>query len=76
MDSEKTRSEKQQEYAKRTNYAANKKHLTEKKHNLRVWVDKEKYETFKALADKNGESVYFLVNQMIDEYIETHKPAE
>mgnify|MGYP004683796871 CR=1 FL=1 len=53
-----------------------KKHLNEKRHNLRVWVDKEKYEVFKTLADENGESVYFLVNKMIDEYIKAHKPAQ
>lgn len=52
--------------------AAAKKHLAEKKHNLRVWVDKDKYETFKSLADRNNESVYFLVNRMIDEYIEKY----
>lgn len=53
-----------------------KKHLAEKRHNLRVWVDKEKYDTFKTLADQNGESVYFLVNRMIDEYIQNNKPAD
>ena len=37
---------------------------------------KEKYEVFKTLADENGESVYFLVNKMIDEYIKAHKPAQ
>nr|DAP93558.1 MAG TPA: Alginate and motility regulator [Caudoviricetes sp.] len=53
-----------------------KKHLNEKRHNLRVWVDKEKYERFKNLADKNGESIYFLVNKMIDDYIAQEKPAQ
>ena len=53
-------------------YAPQKKYL-EKRYNLRVWVDQEKYDRFKALVDANGTSVYALVNQMIDRYIEENR---
>ena len=45
------------------------KHLSEKKQQLRVWVDKEKYEKFKAKVQANGESIYGLINRYIDEYL-------
>ena len=45
------------------------KHLKEKRHQLRVWVENEKYEAFKELVDKNGVSIYSLINTFIDDYI-------
>ncbi|MDD6174413.1 MAG: plasmid partition protein ParG [Firmicutes bacterium] len=53
-------------------YAAQKKYLNERKQ-LRVWVEQEKYDRFKALVDANGTSVYALVNQMIDRYLEENR---
>lgn len=52
-------------------YSPQKKYL-EKQKQLRVWVNSEKYEQFKLLAQKNGQSLYSIVNKMIDEYINTH----
>ena len=48
------------------------KHLKEKRHQLRVWVTNEKYDIFKELVDKNGDSIYGLINTFIDEYIAAH----
>ena len=50
-------------------YVAQKKHLSENKKQLRVWVDAEKYAVFQELVKKNGTSIYALVNQFIDDYI-------
>lgn len=58
---------------KKTQSEITQKHLKEKRHQLRVWVENEKYETFKELADKNGDSIYGLVNNLIDDYIAAHK---
>lgn len=52
-----------------TDYSPQKKYL-EKQKQLRVWVKAEKYERFKALAQQNGDSMYSLVNAMIDDYLE------
>ena len=49
-------------------YSPQKKSL-EKQKQLRVWVNSEKYEQFKFLAQKNGQSLYSIVNKMIDQYI-------
>lgn len=56
-------------------YAAQKKYLASRKR-LSVWVDAEKYESFKALVKENGDSIYRLVNQLVDDYLDEHKPAE
>lgn len=53
---------------KNDKYAAQKKYLQSRKR-LSVWVDPEKYERFKAKAQTNGDSVYRLVNQLIDDYL-------
>ncbi len=53
-------------------YSAQKKYL-EKRKQLRVWLDAEKYETFKEAAEKNGTSVYSLINSFVDEYLEKNK---
>lgn len=52
------------------NYAPQKKYLSESRKQLRVWVDTNKYETFKNLVAKNDTSIYSLINKFIDEYIE------
>lgn len=52
-------------------YAAQKRYNAKRKQ-LRVWTDPEKYEAFKALADKNGSSVYGLINRFMDDYIVEH----
>ena len=51
-------------------YSAQKKYLSEKRKNLRVWVDAEKYERFRAALDANGESMYAAINRFIDQYLE------
>ncbi len=49
-------------------YAAQKKHLSEKKQ-LRVWVASDKYQSFKEAVEKQGESIYGVINHFIDQYI-------
>ena len=51
-----------------SNYAAQKKHLQSKKQ-LRVWMDAEKYESFKTAVQKDGKSIYELINNFVDEYL-------
>lgn len=53
-------------------YTAQKKYL-EKRKQLRVWLDTEKYEALKKAAEKNGVSVYSLINSFVDEYLEKNK---
>lgn len=53
-------------------YIAQKKYL-EKRKQLRVWLDAEKYEAFKEAAEKNGVSLYSLINGFVDEYLEKNK---
>lgn len=48
-------------------YASQKKYLQNKKQ-LRVWVDPEKYELFKSKVEQNGQSIYAVINQFIDNY--------
>jgi hypothetical protein len=52
------------------NHLSQKKYLSAKRKQLRVWVENEKYEKFKELVKQNDESIYALVNRMIDEYLE------
>lgn len=49
-------------------YAAQKKHLQSKKQ-LRVWMDSEKYESFKTAVQKNGDSIYGIINAFVDDYL-------
>ena len=49
-------------------YAAQKKYLSGRKQ-LRVWIEKDKYEKFESLVRKNGESIYGVINRFIDQYI-------
>jgi hypothetical protein len=50
-------------------YASQKKYLTTKKQ-LRVWVDPDKYDALKQKAKINGTSVYALVNEWVDQYLQ------
>lgn len=49
-------------------YSAQYKFLDERSQ-LRVWVIKDKFERFKRAAEKNGTSIYRLINGYIDEYL-------
>jgi hypothetical protein len=49
-------------------YHAQKKYL-EKKKQLRVWIDENKYNQFKAAVENNQTSIYSLINQFVDDYI-------
>ncbi len=54
-------------------YTSQKKYLSKQKQ-LRVWVNADKFERFKAAAAQNGESLYSLINDFIDKYLSrTHK---
>lgn len=50
-------------------YGSQKKYLSTRKQ-LRVWVDPQKYEALTEKAARDGTSVYALVNQWIDRYLE------
>ncbi len=50
-------------------YEPQKEYLKNKRKQLRVWVEKEKYERLAAKAEQNGTSIYALVNQFIEDYI-------
>ena len=50
-------------------YTSQKKYLSQQKQ-LRVWVNADKFEKFKNAAQKNGESIYGLINKFIDEYLQ------
>lgn len=49
-------------------YTTQKKYLSTKKQ-LRVWVDPDRYEALKEKAQKEGTSVYALVNKWIEQYL-------
>lgn len=49
-------------------YASQKKYLQTKKQ-LRVWVEAEKYALFQKKVEQNGQSIYAVVNQFIDDYL-------
>lgn len=50
-------------------YGSQKKYLSTRKQ-LRVWVDPQKYEALTEKAARDGTSIYALVNQWIDHYLE------
>ncbi len=54
---------------KSTNNQAQKKYLAEKRKQLRVWVENEKYEQFKQAVEKDRTSIYAVINAFIDSYI-------
>lgn len=47
-----------------------KKSLANTRKQLRVWVEKEKYELFKQAVAQNGASIYGVINSFIDSYIQ------
>lgn len=52
--------------------AAQKKCLAKTRKQLRVWVEKQKYEQFRQLVSDDGESIYSVINSFIDSYIKEH----
>ena len=46
-----------------------KKSLANTRKQLRVWVEKEKYELFKQAVAQNDASIYSVINSFIDSYI-------
>ena len=55
--------------AQEDKYTAQKSYLKDKRKQLRVWVESEKYERFADKVKQNGTSIYALVNQFIDDYL-------
>lgn len=53
-------------------YSSQRKYLDRQKR-LQVWVNAEKYEQFRAAVEKNGTSMYAVVNQFIADYIDQNK---
>ena len=53
-------------------YASQKKHLATKKR-LMVWTSPDKLDAFKAAVEQNGTSMYAVINDFMDEYIEKSK---
>lgn len=53
-------------------YAAQIKHLSQNRKQLRVWVEAEKYAVFQELVMKNETSIYALVNGFINDYIQNN----
>ena len=51
-------------------YAAQKKYLQTRKR-LSVWMDPEKYQRFKEKVQGQGKSVYGVINEFVDQYLET-----
>lgn len=51
-------------------YSVQQEHLKNKRKQLRVWVESEKYERFAEKVKRNGTSIYALVNQLIDDYLQ------
>lgn len=47
-----------------------KKSLANTRKQLRVWVEKEKYELFKQAVAQNDASIYSVINAFIDSYIQ------
>jgi hypothetical protein len=50
-------------------YAPQKKYLKSSRKKLSVWVETEKYESFKTAVKEDGNSIYGLINAYIDEYM-------
>lgn len=55
-------------------YSSQKKYLSTQKQ-LRVWVSPEKYDALKEKAARDGVSLYALVNNWIDQYLQ-ERPGE
>ena len=56
------------EIIKNSNHRAQKKYLSSQKQ-LRVWLDAEKFESFKTAAEHSGTSMHRLINDFVDEYL-------
>ena len=52
-----------------TKYTPQKKYLKKQKQ-LRVWISEEKYVLFQQAVAKSGTSIYSVINQFVDEYIQ------
>ena len=50
-------------------YKAQKEYIKNKRKKVGVSVDAEKYDAFKAKAAENGDTIYSLINNFIDEYL-------
>ena len=50
-------------------YKAQKKHLGESRRQLRVLLEREKYERLKTKVKRDGVSVYRIVNDFVDSYL-------
>lgn len=50
-------------------YSTQKNYLKDKRKQLRVWVESEKYERFANKVQQNETSIYALVNKFIDDYL-------
>ena len=48
-------------------YSSQKKYLSQR-NQRRGWVDSKKYESFKSKVESNGDSIYSVINQFIDQY--------
>ena len=55
-------------------YLSQKKYLSTKKQ-IRAWVSQEKYNRLKEKASKNNVSLYCLLNNWIDKYL-NEKPSD
>ena len=53
-------------------YAAQYKFLARKRQ-LRVWLEKDKYERFKKAVRKNDTSIYRLISEFVDDYLEKNE---
>lgn len=53
-------------------YETQKKYLSTKKQ-LRVWMDEEKFERFKKVTAKKGDSIYGVINRYVDDYLKKNE---
>ncbi len=56
------------EIFKNNNNTAQKKYLSSQKQ-LRVWLDAEKFDSFKRCAEENNTSMHRLINDFVDTYL-------
>lgn len=54
-------------------YSAQQEYLKNKRKQLRVWVTQDEYEQFREAVEKNGTSMYAVINQFIADYIKNSK---
>lgn len=50
-------------------YEPQKEYLKNKRKQLRVWVENEKYARFSEKVKQNNTSIYALINSFIDDYL-------